>query len=117
MTRKRASQGIPATKKDVETIITRAIDAFAIVVGQGFADTQSQINGLTTELREFKTKMYDFKDNTERALYTLQSDVTDLKIKMGKVEIRLDKVEDHCDTMIGMWRDHETRIVALESGS
>ncbi len=105
-----------ATKGDVESIVTRivtsvvneAIDNFAIIVGRSFADTQAQINGITVELHEFK-------GNTERALYSLQTDTTDLKDEIKKVKIRLDKVEDHCDTMIGMWRNHEKRIIVLET--
>ncbi len=95
-------------------------DSFAIMVKHGFDDTQAQINEIRqemvtkTEFNDFKGEMLEFKGDTEQSLFCLQSDVTDLKERVGKVENRLDGVEGAIGVMTGMWRDHEVRIVDLE---
>lgn len=91
-------------------------DAFAIMVGNGFAQTQAQINEIRQEMVT-KTEFGEFKGDTEHSFFCLQSDVTDLKDRMGKVENRLDGVEGAIGVMTGMWRDHEVRIVDLEGSS
>ncbi|MFA6158916.1 MAG: hypothetical protein WC763_04840 [Candidatus Paceibacterota bacterium] len=129
MSRRKQSltQNEPLTKDDVENIVTRVIvtivppivtaimekivderlDKFAIMVKRSFDD----INERMVTKDEFN----EFKGDTEQALYYLQSDVTDLKGRMSKVENRLDGVESATKTMVSMWHDHETRIVVLEN--
>jgi hypothetical protein len=102
-----------ATRRDVEEIVTKIIDNFAIMVKRGFDECAKK-----QDIDEFRNEMYEFKANIEPAVYTLQADMVDVKSILTKVEIRLTHVEDSVISLTtsarNNWHDHETRIVRLE---
>jgi hypothetical protein len=59
----------------VEKIVDDKIDAFAIMVANGFSDTQAQIHEVRREmatkreLNEFKSEMSQFRGETEQSLF------------------------------------------------
>lgn len=77
----------------IETIVIRVVDEklehFATMVKRSFDHIEAQM--------VTKDEFYPFKEATEQSFYYLQTDVTDLKMRMGCVENRLDKVEIRLD--------------------
>ncbi len=97
----------------VERIVDEKINEFAGIVKRSFEHIEDQM--------VTKDEFYPFKESTERSFYYLQTDVDDLKTRMGRVENRLDKVESKIDSlevkmdvMVDMYNDHDVRIVNLE---
>ena len=104
----------------VDKIVDERIERFAMVVERSFRQIEAQM--------VTKDEFYPFKEATEQSFYYLQTDVTDLKTRMGRVENRLDKVEgrldsiDVCirvldnkfDDMSDMYYGHDTRLLRLE---
>jgi len=120
MQRKKSSSkqyGQLATKSDVREIVTEIIDNFAIMVKRGFDDINERMV-TKEEFNEFKAEMYDFKANTEPAIYALQTDMLDVKSRLTKVETEIINVR--CDVtsltaaVRSNWQDHEHRITRLE---
>jgi hypothetical protein len=113
-----------ATKSDVREIVTEIIDNFAVMVKCGFDDihermvTKEEFNEFKAEMHEFKTNMLEFKDGTEPVLYSLQTDMLDVKSRLTKVETEIINVR--CDVASltaaahNNWQDHEHRITTLE---
>ncbi len=106
-----------ATKGDVREIVTEIIDNFAVMVKRGFDDIHERMV-TKEEFNEFRAEMYNFKANIEPAVYTLQTDMLDVKSRLTKVETGLKDVR--CDVaslttaVRSNWQDHEHRITTLE---
>lgn len=136
----------PATVSDVQNIVTRAIEDFAIIVGRGFAETHEQIQNIRenmvtksefsefkAEMYEFKAEMYDFKtemhdfkanimefkNSAEPVLFSLQTDMIDVKRHLGKVETGIVELREEATSsriaVIGILKDHEDRITQIEA--
>lgn len=106
-----------ATKSDVREIVTEIIDNFAVMVKRGFDDIHERMV-TKEEFNEFRAQMNAFKDSTEPALCSLQTDMLDVKSRLTKVETRLTGVEDGLISLTtaahSNWQDHERRIITLE---
>lgn len=112
---KKVSKKSPfATKHDVQTIVDKGFEKFAIVMKRSFDDIELRLV-TKDEFVPFRDEMIGFKKSTEQTLYEIQSDTSDLRNRMGRVENRLDVLENKMDDIVHVYKDHEKRITRVET--
>ena len=115
----------PATKSDVESIMTRVVLTLVPPMVEGIVDGKLGTFFVEVDGKiEFLAMMVGrglFKEDAEPVLYALQSDMADVKTRLGGVESGLSEVKNDLASfrraIRSGWQDHESRIIHLEKTS
>ncbi len=133
-------------REAISDAITDAIDGFAVIVAKGFSDIHAEMREFKNEMHEFKDEMIgfksemsefksemlefksemtefkanvtEFKNGAEPILFSLQTDMMDVKRRLGRVETGIVELREEATSsriaVIGILKDHEDRITAIE---
>ena len=97
-------------KKKKET----TIDDLAGMVQRGFLNQESKFNKRFDTIEEEISGLKDFEKRTDKAVFELQSDMDEVKKRLGSIEKTLGPLTYTVDNMKFNLRDYELRISRLE---
>lgn len=97
------------TEKVTLNSISKSIDDLAIITERGFNRTVSK-----EEFTEFKGEMTDFKKNTERTLFNLDSHARTTNERLDAIEKVLGPLVQTSSFYQSTLREHERRLSLIE---
>ncbi len=73
----------------VKRVVTKSVESLAISVANGFVDMATRMV-TKEEFNEFKTEMYEFKEETGITLSRIDSKLEDHDLKLKEIDKKLD---------------------------